>query len=62
MKIKPYQIIAWTGIAAYLLVLSAAVTGVLNADYNLHRVLGLAAVVLGSLHGLYYFSQRRRRK
>ena len=62
MRIKPYQVIAWTGVVSFLLVLAAAVTGVLHADYNLHRVLGLAAVILGFVHGSYYFFQRRRRK
>jgi len=43
--------IKYTGIAAIVLLVSAAVTGLARVDVEVHEHLGIAAVAVGLLHG-----------
>jgi len=48
---KLYKMIQYTGIAAVVLLVSTAVTGLARVDVEVHEHLGIATVAVGLLHG-----------
>ncbi|MFA5499501.1 MAG: hypothetical protein WC404_00300 [Candidatus Omnitrophota bacterium] len=49
--IKLYKMIQYTGIAAVVLLIATAVTGLARVDVEVHEHLGIATLAIGLLHG-----------
>lgn len=49
--IKLYRMIQYTGIAAVVLLVATAATGLARIDVEVHEHLGIATLAVGLLHG-----------